>query len=93
MSSGDGTMREGQRLMAKFTKEVWAAAQDQVNRMVEEVKTKRTRNLFYLNCATCMAQIDLADFIETGMARCPKCDQLNKTDVDNIQFPIESLIS
>ena len=69
-----------------------AEVQDQVNRMVEEVKTKRTRNLFYLNCAACMHQIDLADFIETGLARCPKCNQLNKTDVASIQFRVEGVM-
>lgn len=84
--------------MAKFTKSALAKAQDLVNRKVEEVKTKRTRDVFYLYCAgvhrglACLEQIDLADFVETGMARCPKCNQLNKTDINNIQMKVEDLL-
>jgi protein-arginine kinase activator protein McsA len=78
--------------VAKFTQRQLAAAQDLVNRKVEEVKTQRKRNLFYLNCAACLHQIDLADFVETGLARCPECNQLNKADVNSIQMRVENLI-
>jgi phage FluMu protein Com len=78
--------------LTKFTRRQWAEAQDQVNRMVEEIKTQRTRDLFYLNCAACMEPMDLADFVETGKARCPECNQLNQTNVNAIQFTIEGLI-
>jgi hypothetical protein len=76
----------------KFTKKALAEAQKHVNELVDDVRANRTRNQFYLQCAACMHQIDLADFVETGLARCPKCNQLNQTDVAAIQFNVEEII-
>ena len=72
-----------------------ARAQAEADRLLEDVKLNRTHGIYFLNCPSleptgiCMEPVDLAEFVETGYTRCPKCNQLLHADLDNMRFMLQ----
>ena len=82
--------------MAKLTPLELQRIQAEVNARIADVKLNKTRGVWMLYCPAynngkqCMTPIDLADFIDTGLARCPYCNQLVQLDVDTFQAEVQS---